>query len=95
MFVTMYAKDACSYCRRAEALLLERGCTDIRKLRIDLDPALRTEMVERTGLRTVPQIYIGDVHISGLDRLVELDRIGELVQLLQTRDRHMSGDSTS
>jgi len=83
--VTMYAKDGCSYCRRAEALLLERGCTDLRKLRIDLEPGLREQMIERTQAHTVTQIFIGEQHVGGCDQLFVLDQIGELGDLLQGR----------
>jgi glutaredoxin 3 len=80
--VLMYSTAVCPYCVRAEHLLRERGVTDIEKVRIDLDPARRTEMMEKTGLRTVPQIYIGNTHVGGCDDLVALDRAGKLVPLL-------------
>ena len=82
--VTMYSTAVCPYCVRAEALLKQRGVTAIDKIRIDQDPDERDRMIERTGRRTVPQIYIGERHVGGFDDLVALDRAGELVLLLQT-----------
>jgi glutaredoxin 3 len=67
---------------RAEALLQQRGVTRIDKIRIDEDPVQRTAMMQRTGRRTVPQIYIGDTHVGGFDDLAALDRAGGLVPLL-------------
>ncbi len=81
--VTMYSTAVCPYCVRAEALLKQRGVTAIDKIRIDEDPAERDRMIERTGRRTVPQIYIGERHVGGFDDLAALDRAGELVPLLQ------------
>ena len=66
----------------AERLLAAKGVKDIEKIRIDLDPQRRTEMMERTGRRTVPQIYIGNTHIGGFDDLSALDRTGGLDPLL-------------
>ena len=63
-------------------LLKQRGVTEIEKIRIDLDPAQRSAMMERTGRRTVPQIYIGDTHVGGFDDLAALDREGGLEPLL-------------
>lgn len=80
--VQMYTTAVCPYCVRAEQLLRNRGVTDIEKIRIDLEPARRDEMIERTGRRTVPQIFIGDRHIGGCDDLYAVDRAGELVPLL-------------
>jgi glutaredoxin 3 len=80
--VTMYSTEVCPYCVRAERLLRAKGVADITKLRVDLDPALRRTMMERTGRRTVPQIYIGDTHVGGFDELVALDRGGALDGLL-------------
>lgn len=82
--VTMYTTAVCPFCIRAEMLLKQRGVTEIDKIRIDLDPAQRVTMMERTGRRTVPQIYIGDTHIGGFDDLAALDRAGELMPLLGT-----------
>jgi len=80
--VTMYCTGVCPYCIRAEMLLKQRGVTDIEKIRIDLDPAQRAVMMERTGRRTVPQIYIDGRHIGGFDDLSALDRAHGLVPLL-------------
>jgi glutaredoxin 3 len=80
--VLMYRTEQCPYCDRAEALLKARGVGEIETVRIDLDPARRDEMIERTGRRTVPQIFIGDTHVGGFDDLSALDREGRLVPLL-------------
>ena len=80
--ITMYTSAFCPYCVRAERLLHAKGVAAIDKLRVDLDPSLRTAMMERTGRRTVPQIYIGATHVGGYDDLVALDRRGELDPLL-------------
>ena len=74
----MYSTASCPFCIRAERLLRARGVADIAKIRVDLEPARRGEMMERTGRRTVPQIYIGERHVGGYDDLVALDRAGEL-----------------
>lgn len=80
--VTMYCTAVCPYCVRAEMLLKQRGVDEIQKIRIDLDPTQRSAMMERTGRRTVPQIYIGDTHVGGYDDLAALDREGGLAPLL-------------
>jgi glutaredoxin 3 len=80
--VTMYSTEICPYCIQAERLLRAKGVGDIAKIRVDLDPAQRRAMMERTGRRTVPQIYIGDFHVGGYEDLVALDRGGKLDQLL-------------
>ena len=80
--VLMYSTGVCPYCVRAEQLLLRRGVTEIEKVRVDLDPQRRAEMMERSGRRTVPQIYIGSTHVGGCDELEALDRAGGLAQLL-------------
>jgi glutaredoxin 3 len=80
--VLMYSTAVCPYCQRAEALLSARGVTQIEKVRIDLDPQRREEMITRTGRRTVPQIYVGDTHVGGFDDLAALDREGKLAPLL-------------
>jgi glutaredoxin 3 len=80
--VTMYSSAVCSYCSNAERLLLSKGVTDIHKIRIDLQPELRDEMMQKTGRRTVPQIYIGEVHVGGFDDLRALDLAGGLDPLL-------------
>ena len=80
--ITMYSTGVCPYCVRAEQFLASKGVTAIEKVRVDLDPARRAEMMERTGRRTVPQIFVGSVHVGGFDDLVALDRSGGLEPLL-------------
>jgi glutaredoxin 3 len=80
--VLMYTTAVCPYCVRAEQLLRVRGVAEIEKVRIDLDPERRVEMIEKTGRRTVPQIYIGDTHVGGCDDLIALDHAGQLLPLL-------------
>ncbi|MDQ6619515.1 MAG: glutaredoxin 3 [Pseudomonadota bacterium] len=80
--VMMYATGFCPYCVQAERLLKAKGVQEITKVRVDLEPALRQAMMQRTGRRTVPQIYIGDFHVGGYDDLVALDRAGKLDPLL-------------
>ena len=80
--VTMYSTAVCPYCVRAERLLEAKGVTEIQKVRIDLDPEQRMLMMQKTGRRTVPQIYIGDTHVGGFDDLYALDQAGGLVPLL-------------
>jgi len=80
--VTMYATAVCPYCIQAERLLRAKGVAEIAKIRVDLDPTMRRTMMERTGRRTVPQIYIADFHVGGYDDLVALDHSGELDRLL-------------
>ena len=80
--VVMYATGYCPYCQRAEMLLQQRGVENIEKIRIDVDRTKRDEMIERTGRRTVPQIYIGDTHVGGSDDLAALDKAGKLLPLL-------------
>ena len=80
--VMMYTTGYCPYCTNAERLLKSKGVTEINKVQIDTDPALRMEMMERTGRRTVPQIYIDDQHIGGFDELRALDLAGGLEPLL-------------
>jgi len=80
--VTMYCTAVCPYCVNAEKLLNRKGVTQIDKIRIDLDPARQGEMMQRTGRRTVPQIYIGDFHVGGFDDLSALDQEGKLDPLL-------------
>jgi len=80
--IQMYTTAVCPYCVRAEQLLRQRGVTDIEKIRIDLEPERKDEMIARTGRRTVPQIFIGDRHIGGCDDLYAVDRAGELTPLL-------------
>jgi len=78
----MYSTAMCPYCIRAETLLRARGVTAIEKIRVDLEPERRKEMIARTGRRTVPQIYIGETHVGGFDELAGLDREGRLAELL-------------
>lgn len=80
--VTMYSTAVCPYCVRAEQLLKHKGVTEITKIRVDLDMEKRTEMMQRTGRRTVPQIYIGDHYVGGCDDLYALDHAGKLDALL-------------
>jgi glutaredoxin 3 len=80
--ILMYSTAVCPYCVAAERLLRSKGVQHIEKVRVDLDPARREEMMSRTGRRTVPQIYIGDRHVGGFDDLAALDREGGLVPLL-------------
>lgn len=80
--VRMYSTAVCPFCVMAERLLRAKGVTEIEKVRIDLDPQARQDMMTRTGRRTVPQIYIGDRHVGGYDDLAALDRAGGLVPLL-------------
>ena len=80
--VKMFSTISCPYCMRAKALLKQRGVEVIEDVRIDLEPAQRQAMVELTGRRTVPQIFIGDTFVGGCDDLVALDQRGGLVPLL-------------
>jgi glutaredoxin 3 len=79
----MYSTGVCPYCVMAERLLKAKGVDEIEKVRIDLDPEQRSQMMEKTGRRTVPQIYIGDTHVGGFDDLSALDRAGKLEPLLR------------
>lgn len=80
--VKMYTTAICPYCIRAKQILKSKGVEQIEEIRIDTDPAARSHMMEITGRRTVPQIYIGDTHVGGHDDLVALDSRGELMPLL-------------
>jgi len=80
--VSMYTTAVCPYCVRAERLLESKGVTAIEKIRVDLDPDQRALMMQKTGRRTVPQIYIGDTHVGGFDDLYALDQAGGLAPLL-------------
>ena len=80
--VLMYSTAVCPYCVRAEQLLTRKGVTDIEKVRVDLQPERREEMMQKTGRRTVPQIYIGDTHVGGYDDLAALDHAKGLDKLL-------------
>jgi len=81
--VKMYTTAVCPYCNMAERLLQSKGVAEIEKIRVDLEPAQRAEMMEKTGRRTVPQIYIGETHVGGFDDLSALDRAGRLEPLLR------------
>jgi glutaredoxin 3 len=81
--VSMYATGYCPYCAMAERLLRKKGVDEIETIRVDLHPERRREMMERTKRRTVPQIYIGGVHVGGFDDLSALDRAGQLDPLLR------------
>ncbi|AWI77362.1 glutaredoxin 3 [Parazoarcus communis] len=80
--VRIYTSSYCPFCARAEQLLLARGVTDMIRFNVDGDPAKRAEMMQITGRRTVPQIFIGDYHVGGCDDLYALDQAGSLVSML-------------
>ena len=80
--VLMYCTAACPYCQAADRLLARKGITEVERVRIDLEPARREEMVNKGGGRTVPQIWIGGRHVGGSDDLHDLEHSGELDQLL-------------
>lgn len=80
--VKMYTTAVCPYCQRAKALLKNRGVAHIDEIRVDLDADQRMQMMQITGQRTVPQIFIGDTHVGGCDDLMALDRRGGLLPLL-------------
>ena len=81
--VLMYSTGVCPYCTMAERLLKSKGVDHIEKIRVDLQPEQRAEMMQKTGRRTVPQIYIGDTHVGGFDDLSTLEHAGKLDPLLQ------------
>jgi glutaredoxin 3 len=81
--VKMFTTAVCPYCMRAKQLLQSKGVAQIEEVRIDTDPAQRDHMMQITGRRTVPQIFIGATHVGGCDDLVALDAQGGLVPLLQ------------
>lgn len=80
--VKMYTTAVCPYCVRAKQLLKSRGVDQIEEIRIDTDPQARAHMMEVTGRRTVPQIFIGSTHVGGCDDLMALDAKGDLAPLL-------------
>ena len=80
--VKMYSTGTCPYCIRAKQLLTAKGVAQIEEIRVDLEPGQRQSMMQITGRRTVPQIFIGDTHVGGHDDLVELDQRGGLDPLL-------------
>ena len=81
--VKMYTTAVCPYCTRAKQILKSKGVEQIEEIRIDTDPVQRDHMMQITGRRTVPQIFIGQTHVGGCDDLVALDAAGGLVPLLQ------------
>ena len=80
--VKMYTTAVCPYCIRAKQILKSKGVEAIEEIRIDMQPEERMKMMEITGRRTVPQIFIGDTHVGGCDDLVALDGRGGLLPLL-------------
>lgn len=80
--ITMYSTAVCPYCVAAERLLRSKGVAEIDKIRVDLDPAQRAVMMEKTGRRTVPQIYINETHVGGFDDLAALEHAGKLEPML-------------
>jgi len=84
--VLMYCTAACPYCQSAERLLARKGVSDIERVRVDLEPARRAEMMQKGGRRTVPQLWIGARHVGGCDELHALERAGELDALLKNND---------
>jgi glutaredoxin 3 len=80
--VKMYTTAVCPYCVRAKQVLKAKGVEQIEEIRIDMDPAARAHMMEVTGRRTVPQIFVGETHVGGCDDLIALDAKGELLPLL-------------
>ena len=81
--VTIYSTGYCPFCTRAKQLLAKRGVGELNEIRIDQDPSQRAVMMEASGRRTVPQIFIGERHVGGCDDLFDLDQAGELDALLQ------------
>ena len=82
--VKMYTTAVCPYCVRAKQILKSKGVEQIEEVRIDADPAARDHMMQITGRRTVPQIFVGDTHVGGCDDLMALDAKGGLLPLLQS-----------
>ncbi len=80
--ITLYTTGSCPYCIRAKQLLAARGVTEYEEIRVDLQPEQRLAMMERSGRRTVPQIFIGATHVGGCDELMALDAAGGLRPLL-------------
>lgn len=81
--VLMYTTAVCPFCVRAKQLLTARGITEIEEIRVDINPELRDEMMQKTQRRTVPQIFIGETHVGGCDDLMALDAAGKLKPLLE------------
>jgi glutaredoxin 3 len=80
--ILMYCTEVCPYCVRAEQLLARKGFKEIEKIRIDLQPEMQEIMIQKTGRRTVPQIYINGEHVGGFDDMAALDRAGKLDAIL-------------
>ena len=80
--VLMYCTATCPYCQAADRLLARKGAAEVERVRVDLEPSRREEMVKKSGRRTVPQIWIDGHHVGGSDELHDLDHSGELDQLL-------------
>jgi glutaredoxin 3 len=79
--VTLYTTDTCPYCRNAKALLASKGINTV-EINVQSDPGKFQEMLNRSGRRSVPQIFVGDTHIGGFDDLAKLDRQGGLLSIL-------------
>ena len=84
--ITMYTSQRCGYCSSAEQLLKRKGVTTLNKIQVDTEPGQLQQMMAKTGRRTVPQIFIGDLHVGGFDDLSALDRAGKLTELLAGED---------
>jgi glutaredoxin 3 len=82
--VKMYTTAVCPFCIRAKQILKSKGVSAIEEIRIDTDPAARDLMMQSTGRRTVPQIYIGSTHVGGCDDLMALDQAGGLIPLINS-----------
>jgi len=82
--ITMYSSQGCGYCSSAERLLNSKGVSQFTKIRVDSEPGKLEEMIAKTNRRTVPQIFIGNLHVGGFDDLAALDRSGKLDQLLSS-----------
>ena len=80
--VLMYLTAACPFCQSADRLLAQKGVA-VEKIRVDLEPERRAEMMQKSGRRTVPQIWINDLHVGGCDDLYDLERAGKLDPLLK------------
>jgi glutaredoxin 3 len=80
----MYTTAVCPYCIRAKQILKSKGVEQIEEIRIDTDPGQRDHMMQITGRRTVPQIFIGDTHVGGCDDLIALDGRGGLEPMLKS-----------
>ena len=81
--ITLYSTGICPFCQMAERLLRSKGVAAIERIRVDLEPERRAEMMEKTGRRTVPQIYIGETHVGGFEELAALEHAGRLDALLE------------